>query len=224
MQSKEIREKSQKTSLKRYGVENPLRSKEIQEKRKQTNLEKYGVENVTKYENYFMLKNCFSESIKSILFDKTQFHNFMKNKTVLNAAKNLNISQATIRSYMKRHNVTEFDRNESSLENEMKAILEEIGINFIQNTRKVISPYELDFYLSDHQVAIEMNGDYWHSNKVILETRGMTAIEYHQMKTDRCKEKGIELIHISETAWQNFNYSTLDESFLDLLRISFAAS
>ena len=36
-------EKAQKTNLKRYGVDNPLKSKEIQEKAQKTNLKRYGV-------------------------------------------------------------------------------------------------------------------------------------------------------------------------------------
>ena len=44
-QAKEVKEKIRKTNLEKYGVENPFQSKEIQEKIKQTNLERFGAEN-----------------------------------------------------------------------------------------------------------------------------------------------------------------------------------
>jgi len=34
----------------------------------------------------------------------------------------------------------------------------------LENTKDVISPYELDIYLSDLKLAIEFNGLYYHSN------------------------------------------------------------
>jgi len=44
-QSKQIKEKKIETTLKNYGVENPSQSKQIKEKRKKTNLKRFGVEN-----------------------------------------------------------------------------------------------------------------------------------------------------------------------------------
>jgi len=43
--SKEIKEKKKNTTLKHYGVENPMNSKKIKDKVKSNNLKKYGVEN-----------------------------------------------------------------------------------------------------------------------------------------------------------------------------------
>ena len=43
--SKEIKEKKKNTTLKHYGVENPMKSKKVKDKMKSNNLEKYGVEN-----------------------------------------------------------------------------------------------------------------------------------------------------------------------------------
>ena len=33
------------------------------------------------------------------------------------------------------------------------------------NTRKMISPFELDIYLPEKRIAIEYNGNYWHSGE-----------------------------------------------------------
>lgn len=195
LQSDEIHQKSKETMLERYGVENPTQSKEIQMKKRKNNLEKYGVEYYTQLQ--------MSDSTRQILFDENQFTEFMKNKTANQAARKLNVDLSTIFSYIQKYQITDYVQKTSYLENEMKQLLEDNGFSFIQNTRKIIGPYELDFYLPDHQIAIEMNGEYWHSNEVILETRGMSAEEYHQMKTDLCRQQDIELIHINEDSWNN---------------------
>ena len=191
-QSKEIREKSKQTCLEKYGVEYPTQSKEIQEKTKQTCSEKYGVI------DYNQLH--FSKIQKETLFIKENFEKFMEKNSIYSAAKKLNVDRSTIQKYIEKYEIINFIQ-QSYLEIEMEEFLKENNINFIQNTRKIITPYELDFYLPDHNLAIEMNGDYWHSNKVIYKRTGMTADEYHQMKTDRCHEKGIDLVHISESEW-----------------------
>ena len=61
----------------------------------------------------------------------------------------------------------------------------------IKNSRKIISPYELDIYLPDLKIAFEFNGLYWHNmnNKDKL---------YHKTKSDLAKQKNIYLIHIWE--------------------------
>lgn len=60
------------------------------------------------------------------------------------------------------------------------------------NTRKIIKPLELDFYLPDLKLAVEFNGTYWHSKNAGKD------INYHLNKSIICREKGIRLIHIYE--------------------------
>ena len=202
-QSNEIHEKISQINLERYGVKNPAQLEKFQEKARQTRFETYGVEHhmqskelKEKYKTEYFEKHGvfhtkqirFSKEVRNLLFDSFSFSEFIRDKTVTQAARLLKVDSSTIHSYIERHNIIEYVQNKSYLENEMKVILEEIGINFIQNTRKIIAPLELDFYLPDHQVAIEMNGDYWHSDEKLLERTGMTADEYHQMKFDRCYE------------------------------------
>ena len=87
--------------------------------------------------------------------------------------------------------------NTSKAEGEIFAFLKnELGIKeIIKNTKKVINPLELDLYLPEHNIAIEYNGIYWHSEKQGKDRR------YHVNKTDKCLEKGIQLIQIFETEW-----------------------
>lgn len=63
-----------------------------------------------------------------------------------------------------------------------------------QSNRKVISPQELDIYIPEKKIAIEFNGNYWHSD--IYKDKN-----YHQQKTFDCAKAGIRLIHIFEYEW-----------------------
>lgn len=60
---------------------------------------------------------------------------------------------------------------------------------FEQTNKSVIKPYHLDLYSEMHQMAIEVNGRYWHS-----EATGKSN-DYHLMKTEKCLSKGIKLLH-----------------------------
>jgi hypothetical protein len=52
----------------------------------------------------------------------------------------------------------------------------------------------LDIYLPDYKLAIEMNGNYWHSE--LYKDK-----KYHLDKTNKCNELGIELLHIFQDDW-----------------------
>lgn len=77
-------------------------------------------------------------------------------------------------------------------------------LNFIQNNYSgdvvngsfsIITPYQLDIYLPDLKLAIEVNGNYWHSI-------GRLSFNKQLEKTELCECKGIRLIHIWEHEWR----------------------
>ena len=85
----------------------------------------------------------------------------------------------------------------SQKENELLQFIQSIYKGeVIQSCRDVIQPYELDIYIPSHKLAIEFNGDYWHSD--VYKDR-----YYHQNKTIACAKQGIQLIHIFEYEWDN---------------------
>lgn len=61
----------------------------------------------------------------------------------------------------------------------------------ISNTREIIAPQELDFYIPGKKIGIEIDGIYWHSNK-------FRDKDYHYSKNNECNKKAISLIHITE--------------------------
>lgn len=66
----------------------------------------------------------------------------------------------------------------------------------------VIPKYELDFYIPELGLAIEYNGEYWHSNKVIESSRGMSARDYHLLKQSLCNDAGIKLAFVWDNDWK----------------------
>lgn len=61
---------------------------------------------------------------------------------------------------------------------------------------KTGSPLELDFYFPDNNLAIEIDGLYWHSDSVQDDPKNI-----HLIKTNLCKDIDIQLIHIFEDEW-----------------------
>ena len=89
---------------------------------------------------------------------------------------------------------------ESSKENELFNCITKIySGKVIKNIKDIINPYELDIYIPEFKLAIEFNGDYWHST--IYKDK-----YYHQNKTITCAKQGIHLIHIFEHEWDNLEY------------------
>jgi len=64
----------------------------------------------------------------------------------------------------------------------------------IRNTYDIIPPKELDIFIPQEKIAIELNGLYWHSNKWIKKYN-------HLDKLNNCLEKNIKLIQIFEDEW-----------------------
>lgn len=89
---------------------------------------------------------------------------------------------------------------ESIMENELCKYISTIYNGTIErhNSKILNNEFELDIYLPDKNIAIEFNGNYWHS--IINKYK-----DYHQLKTIQCRQYDIRLIHIFEYEWENSN-------------------
>jgi hypothetical protein len=85
---------------------------------------------------------------------------------------------------------------QSLIEKELEDFCRSLSENVISQSRKIISPLELDVYFPDQKTAIELNGLYFHSEKMNKDEF------YHLNKTERCEELGIHLIQIFEDEWK----------------------
>jgi len=67
-----------------------------------------------------------------------------------------------------------------------QVIIEILGNEkFTVNDREILSPLEIDIYLPEHRLGIEINGLYWHSKR---------NANYHEEKFRAAQKKGIQLV------------------------------
>lgn len=75
-------------------------------------------------------------------------------------------------------------------------------VDFDLNNKNIIAPYEIDLYFPALKKAIELNGEYWHSNYNLRKNGHESAESYHRMKVNLAKDKGIDLAFLWEDDWR----------------------
>jgi len=208
--------KIKQTFLKKYGVDNPMKIKEIKEKALNTFLRKYNVDNPMKHEK-IKEKIIKNELYKYGVYNPMQRHlknldklnkkyieeNFIdqNKKFLLNKfMKFYNCSQTFAHGKLKEFNIFFKSAGYSNSEKEIVDFIKSIySGEIIENSRNIISPYELDIYIPEKNLAIEFNGLFWHS----IDSKELIN-EYkfkHLKKTQACEDKNINLLHIFENEW-----------------------
>jgi len=130
-------------------------------------------------------------------------------ETAKSAANILNIATNTVAVYAKKYGLKWKQR--STYEKKLFDFFKKLNINFIQNSRKIIPPLELDFFLPDHNIAIEVNGNYWHSD--LHKNKN-----YHLTKHLLCESKGIRLLQFFEHELEN-RYDNVTSMILAALKM-----
>jgi len=215
LKSKVILDRMQKTNLAKFGVDNPLKSKKIQKRIKKTNFKKYGTtvpirnadvkirQKATLSQTYyFQIKKRLEEKGIVPLFKVEEYTNMVGYKEyTFQCEKCKNKFQDCLNhGHVPRCTTCYPTNNNSLLEREVKEFLETIvGKDDIEEkNRTILSGLELDFLIKSKNIAIEVNGNYWHS-----ELNGKKYKNYHINKTQRCEKLGIHLLHIFEDEWIN---------------------
>lgn len=177
------------TSLSRYGVTHPWKNKEIHKK----TISKF-------YKNY-------RDRIESKTSPDFEFLDFLKDKTtvLLFDCKNCNtnFSINTYQFYYRVNNKLNICTNchpisESSSLSQIeisKYVKENYRGEILENYKSAISPYELDIFIPELNLAIEFNGIWWHSSKY-------KEKDYHLKKLELCQKNNIKLITLWEDDWQ----------------------
>lgn len=137
-------------------------------------------------------------------------------KTFSNFNKNYLESNMTLKTFCSTHlkepysirsiqKLLEHPKNKitNRFEKEVQTFFSQNFNNIKLNDRNIINPKELDIVLEDFKIAVECNGDYWHSDEVIKFNYGIDAYTHHKNKYNLTKEKGYELLYIWEKDWLN---------------------
>lgn len=220
-------EKRNKTKLERYGNSNYNNSEKCSEtkqikygdshynnrdKYKETMLNTYDADNWFKLESFIKSNTSnalermnYSDTFKNLFYNRELSIEFLKDKnyTYFDLMKILNIPYHTVQVWITRLDLKDFINfsyeGKSHYEDEICAFLkDELKLETIlRHDRKVLNGQEVDIYLPDKNVAIEFNGNYWHSYEMINNKL------YHFNKSYVCEQKEIRLIHIYEYQWQD---------------------
>ena len=209
-----IMEKRRLSNINKYGVENVMQDPNIKKHaidvHKQKNNGEFAFHKPEAKERALLQQK--EKSLKSfgaphpmLNLDECCRRNKLKDKTIMNRYGVHNIfhvkefRQKAADTLFANHGVT----NAGFLVNTRQKLEIEI-FNFIKSStdynvlsqcNDIIQFYQLDIYIPELKLAIEVNGDYWHST-VRLHNRNR---QLH--KTNLCEQRGIRLIHIWESEW-----------------------
>ena len=195
------REKQFLTNIERYGVKvynNP-------QKAIKTNLIKYGESSYNKTKEYKIKQNekqkiRWSEKLQ-IPLDYIEYNgDDLIIKNVCNIHKSFTINKYVLRNrlnYGIKNICTEcnpVNKNVSIKEKEIKEFIEiELNIK-TEKDNKILNGKEIDIYIPTHNLGIEFDGLYWHSN--IYKDNN-----YHLNKTNLSEENNTQLLHVFEDEW-----------------------
>lgn len=185
----EIFEKVRENLIERYGTDHPMKVPHIKEKviekykqavwkRLNKKLQHYGIQPVFDYDRFKTL------SVKSR--ERLEFRCSVCGTLFLDHLDNGNIPvcPSCYGNFSKpEHIIVEFLKN--------------TGLYFETNNRELIQPFELDFYIPQKNLAIEINGVYFHVFEHLIKLRGFTEKQakfYHRDKWKLAGEKGIKLL------------------------------
>ena len=178
-------EKSRKTCLEKYGVENVAQADCIKEKMRQTCLEKYGTEFPQKLEE---VKNRAKETI----IDK--YGSYRNSPTY-----KYRQSNQTEEDTAKRKRAVRIFGGKSKQETEIGDYIKIIyNGTILEHKRRYLEGKELDFYLPDLNLAIEYNGIFWHGFNGHTKVSKEDYLKSLDEKYNLCKSKGIKLLTIGE--------------------------
>lgn len=227
MESEDVQKRIRQTNLSKYGCSAYPSSDDFKTKSKQTFLERYNVENPMQDDS---IKRRFSERLfdakgitwpsQSKMTDVSKINELLlfredpvsyilslpeTERTETCIANRIGVTPSNVSNYVCIQNLHPYVKfTKSRMEDEISKFLSNEDIKFIRNYRKIINPYELDFYLPDFKVGIECNPTVTHNSSFSDpwgQSRKMPS--YHKMKTDMCEKQGVFLFHIFGYEWEH---------------------
>lgn len=217
-----VKEKRQKNCMDKYGVSHISKREDVKVKRRQTNISKYGVGNyLVKYvkdlQNHPKLAINYHKllTLNNIipLFSEEEYYGIIKDNKIVyynfKCKKCDNIFSKNICSWNDLERCHVCDKTTNTYECYIENLLQKYNINYEKHNRTILDGLELDFYLPNLKIGIEVDGLYYHSNKFLNNN-------YHLNKTNACEKLGINLIHIFGDEF--YNKIALDNRLRSILK------
>lgn len=194
------KEKVKATNQAKYGVDWFTQSEEFKHKSKISCIEKFGVDNYAKTQSWY--NDFIAHKIENLeLYTSLGYipvqellikygSGWYQHKLVpIEIYKNVAYVKKEYLNDIVKYSSHRYSKLELEFINFIKTIS---NCELILCSRKIIEPYELDIYIPELKLAIEINGNYRHSIE-----NGCNQ-DYHLMKSLLCRDKHIRLIHIYE--------------------------
>lgn len=188
--------------IKLFNQEHPGHRKRAAEKSMKTKEERYGDPNYNNTpKNIEGRLDKLPAVFADMYYDRDKSINFLKNfkfQSREDIVDYFNLSTPIIENWIYRNDLIEYAPKlgaVSKKELELRHELECIGFTS-HNVRSVLNSKEIDIFNIDKKIAIEFNGNYWHSNLKLPKS-------YHYNKSVEAESLGIRLIHVYEYEWDN---------------------
>lgn len=211
--SERVMKKIKATVLRVYGTDNPAKNLDVKNKMRVTNFAKYGTEYTMQnpeirkkanagISNFFYGQICNRLKLANILplflaseyTNQRDYHEYPFRCQTCNTE----FSDHLMHGHIPECPTCSPKKSISISEDEILEFIKSIDstLKVERHNRKILSGLELDIYIPSKKLAIEFNGNYWHS-----EVSGKKNKRYHIHKTESCEKLGIQLIHIFEDEW-----------------------
>ncbi len=147
--------------------------------------------------NFVICKEC-GKKLKKITTDHLKKHNMTKYDYINKYGDEFLVSNdlhKILSDFAIKGNENMTREFSSSQEKEIKELIESFGIK-CRSDRKILHGKELDIYVPSKSIAIEFNGNLWHSEKYGKDKN------YHLDKLVGCNNKGVKLLQIFEDEYE----------------------
>ena len=211
LQSETIKAKVRETNKIRYGYDVPAKSPVVQAKIADTMMKRHGVAHYNEsweYRESVMTDPSKLNEWKAFLENPEEYINthFDHKPNFKELEDMLGVNDSSIGSHLARQGKLDLlQYTLSYAENELVDILKSIkpDIQINRHNRSIIAPYEIDVYLPEYHIGIEMNPTSTHNSSFGTHNNRPTPPSYHKMKTNMCEEKGVFLFHIFGYEWSH---------------------
>lgn len=204
LQNENVKEQIINTNLVKYGVKYISQLEEVKQKVKDTNIKRYGNKtwagSDTSYQH--TLLRLQERYLNIISYDGNEVNVTCQ---IPNCLCNGSY-KCSIFLYKQRINVYKVEPcifanpikiEQSSYEVDVFNFITSVYNNEVQtNNRSILNGKEIDIFISEHNLGIEFNGVYWHSEL-------HKEKNYHKEKTLLANKHNINLFHIWEDDWLN---------------------
>jgi len=210
LQSPKLVEKIKETNIQKYGFPNAAQNPEIQSKIADTMTRKYGrphYRESLEFHKAIMIDPSKEKELEAFLNNPEEFIklHFKDKPTYKQVEEASGASASTVYWCLSKHNKLDMIKYSLSyFEEELITYIKEINpnIQITRHRRDLIKPYEIDIYLPEYKIGIEMNPTWTHNSSFPSHGHdSVTPPSYHRMKSDLCEKSGIFLFHVFGYEW-----------------------